>query len=77
MIDREARKIVFVNENGGKHLSGSTALVYLPRLNGGRGMRSIKLYEDKDAAIDVVREFEEREGNLGHQFLVKEAFKHA
>lgn len=63
-----ARKIVFENE--GKHLSGSTALVYLPRLNGGRGLRSvgnkykvtnikaaIKMYEDKDAAMIVVLEF--------------------
>lgn len=88
MIDREARKIIF--ENGGKHLSGSTALVYLPRLNGGRGMRSveneykatkikaaIKLYEDKDAAMNVVLEFEERAEILVHQSLLKEAFKHA
>lgn len=67
-----------------------SALVYLPRLNGGRGMRSvenefkvtkikaaIKLYEDKDAAMNVVLEFEQRAETLGHQSLGKEAFKHA
>ena len=37
---REARKIVV--ENGGKHPSGSTAMLYMPREKGGRGLRSIK-----------------------------------
>ena len=40
IMDREARKIVV--ENGGKHPSGSTTLVYFPRLNGGRGMPSVE-----------------------------------
>lgn len=78
MIDRDARKIVF--DNGDKHLSGSTALVYLPRLNGGRGMRPVeneyKVYEEKDAAMNVVLQFEERAETLDHQSLVKKAFKH-
>ena len=39
-LDREARKIVV--ENGGKHPSGSTAILYMPREKGGRGLRSIK-----------------------------------
>lgn len=79
MIDRDARKIVF--DNGDKHLGGSTALVYLPRSNGGRGMRPVvnefKVYEEKDAAMNVVLQFEERAETLDHQSLVKEAFKHA
>ena len=39
-LDRETRKIVV--ENGGKHPSGSTAILYMPREKGGRGLRSIK-----------------------------------
>ena len=70
-LDREARKIVV--ENGGKHPSGSTALLYMSREKGGRGLRSIeeeykvrkikaavKLYGNGDSAMAVVREFEER-----------------
>ena len=38
---------------------------------------AIKLYEDKDAAMNVVLEFEQRAETLGHQSLGKEAFKHA
>ena len=37
----------------------------------------IKLYEDKDAAINLGRKFEERAETLGHQSLVKEACKYA
>ena len=39
-IDREARKIII--ENGGKHLLSSTAMLYLTRGKGGRGMRSVE-----------------------------------
>ena len=39
-IDRQARKIIC--DNGGKHPLGSTALVYLPRALGGRGLRSVE-----------------------------------
>lgn len=39
-LDREARKIVV--ENGGKHPSGLTAILYMPRDKRGRGLRSIE-----------------------------------
>ena len=43
-IDREVRKIIV--ENGGKHILGSTTLLYLPRDQGGRGMQSVEsVYE--------------------------------
>ena len=40
IVDREARKIIV--ENGGKHRGGSTALLYLPREKGGRGLRAVE-----------------------------------
>ena len=64
-LDREARKIVV--ENGGKHSSGSTAILCVPREKGGRGLRSIeneynvmkikaavKLYSNDHPAIAMV-----------------------
>ena len=39
-LDREARKVIV--ENGGKHPLGSTALLYLPRMLGGRGLKSVE-----------------------------------
>ena len=39
-IDREVRKVIV--ENGGKHPAGSSALLYLPRAVGGRGMKSVE-----------------------------------
>ena len=39
-LDREACKIVV--ENGGKHPSRSTAILYMSREKGGRGLRSIE-----------------------------------
>ena len=87
-LDREARKIVV--ENGGKHPSGSTAILYMPREKGGRGLRSIeeeykvtkikaavKLCRNGDPAMAMVREFEERAEKLGHSSLVKEAASYA
>ena len=83
-IDREARKIIV--ENGGKHPCGSTSILYLPREKGGRGLRSVeqeyqvtkvkvavKLYRNDDQAMKMVRKFEERAEELGHQSLVKDA----
>ena len=83
-IDREARKIIV--ENGGKHPLGSTALCYLAREHGGRGLRSVeeeykaikiksafKLYKNTDPTMNLVRKFEERSGTLGHNSLIKEA----
>ena len=87
-IDREARKIVV--ENGGKHPSGSTAILYMSIEKGGRGLRSIeeeykvtkikgavKLYGNGDSAMAMVREFEERAEEVSHSSLVKEAAKYA
>ena len=87
-IDREARKIIV--ENGGKHPGGSTSLLNLPREKGGRGLRAVeteckvtkikaavRLYENKDPAMEMVREFEERTESLGHSSLVKDAAKFA
>ena len=87
-LDREARKRVV--ENGGKHPSGSTSILYMPREKGGRGLRSIeeeykvtkikaamKLYGNGDPVMAMVREFEERAEELGHSSLVKEAAKYA
>ena len=84
-IDREARKIIV--ENGGKHPPlGSTALCYLAREHGGRGLRSVeeeykaikikrafKLYKNTEWTMNLVRRFEERSGALGHNPLIKEA----
>ena len=88
IVDREARKIIV--ENGGKHPGGSTALLYLPREKGGRGLRAVeteykvtkvkaalRLYENKDQVMEMVREFEERAESLGHRSLVKDAAKFA
>ena len=68
-VDRDARKIV--TEGGGKHPCGTTSLLYLPRDKGGRGLRSVetdvketkvkaavKLYQNRDLAMKMVREFE-------------------
>ena len=88
IVDREAPKIIV--KNGGKHPGDSTALVYLPREKDGRGFRAVKteykvtqvktairLYENKDPAMGMVREFEERAESLGHRSLVKDAAKFA
>ena len=87
-IDREARKIVV--ENGGKHPCGSTSLLYLPRDKGGRGLRSIereyketkvkaavKLFQNRDPVMKVVRDFEKRAESVGNQSLTKKAAKYA
>ena len=87
-LDREARKTVV--ENGGKHPSGSSAILYVPREKGGRGLRSIekeykvtkikvtvKLYRNGDPGTAMVRESEERAEKLGHSSLVKEASRYA
>ena len=87
-LDREARKKVV--ENGGKHPSGSTAVLYMPREKGGRGLRSIeveykvtkikaalKLYRNGDSAMAMACDFEERAEEFGHSSLVKEAVRYA
>ena len=87
-IDREMRKVV--SENGGRHPLSSTALFYLPRVAGGRGMKSveqeyklskikaaIKLYNNLDPMMSTVREFEEKAEKKGFSSLVKDAHKFA
>ena len=82
-IDREARKIII--ENGGRHPCGSTSILYLPREEGGRGLRSVeqeyqvtkvkvavKLYRNDDQAMKMVRKFEERSEELGHRSVPRE-----
>ena len=69
-VDRDARKIA--TEGEGEHPCGTTSLLYLPRDKGGRGLRSVeteykeskvkaavKLYQNRDPAIKMVREFAE------------------
>ena len=88
IVDREASKIIA--ENGEKHPGGSTALLYLPRENNGRGLRAVeteykvtkvkatvRLYENKDPTMGIVREFEERAESPGHRSLVKDSAKFA
>ena len=73
-LDRETRKIMV--ENGGKHPLEleSKAFLYLPRKEGGRGLKSVEneykltkiktavnLCQNQDLTMKVVREFGERE----------------
>ena len=87
-LDREARKIIV--SSGGKHPLSSTVLLYLAREKGGRGLRSVedeykaikvksalKLYTNTDPTMQMVRAFEERAENKGHQSLVKDAKNYA
>ena len=87
-LDREARKVIV--ENGGKHPLGSTALVYLPRKLGGRGLKSIereykqtkvkaaiRLYTNDDPAMDAVRRFEESSEERGRRSVVKDVRRYA
>ena len=87
-IDREARKII--HENGGKHPLSSTAVMFLPRYKGGRGLRSVeyeykltkikaavKLYQNADPTMGTVRVFEERAAEKGYSSLLTEAHKFA
>ena len=70
-VDREARKIIV--EFGGKHPQGSTAILYMSRKCGGRGLRSVettykditikaamKLCYNPDPSMEAVRLFEEK-----------------
>ena len=80
-IDREARKIIV--EEGGKHPLSSTALCYLTRESGGRGLRSVEaeykaieikgafnLFNNNDNTIALVHQFENRSIELGHNSMV-------
>ena len=85
-IDRETRKVV--SENGGRHPLRSTALFYLPRVAGGRSMKSvqqeyklskikaaIKINNNLDPMMNTVRAFEEKAEKKGFSSLVKDAHK--
>ena len=87
-VDREARRIIV--ENGSKHPLSSTALLYLQREQGGRGLQSVeevykatkvkaalKLYSNEDPTMIAVRQFEEQYTRTGHQSLLKDAIKYA
>ena len=87
-VNRDACK--FVTGGGGKHPCGTTSLLYLPRDKGGRGLRSVeteyketkveaavKLYQNRQPAIKMVREFEEQAESKGYQSITKEAGKYA
>ena len=76
--------------NGGKHLASSTALLYVSRKNGGRGLQSVegeykitkikaamKLFSNSDPSMKMVREFEERSAVLGYQSLIIEALRYS
>ena len=65
-LDREGRKIIV--ENGGNHPKGSTAILYMSRKLGGRGLKSVeneykntkikaavKLYCNADPTMAAVR----------------------
>ena len=69
-IDREVRKVIV--ENGGKHPAGSSALLYLPRGVGGRGMKSVetvykvtkiktalKIHGSTDPTVKLVKNWDE------------------
>ena len=85
-IDREARKIVV--ESGGRHPCSSIALLCMPRIKGGRGLRSVemeykatkikgavRLHGNEDPALGMVQEFEEQAARTGRRSIFKEAAK--
>ena len=88
VIDREARKIIC--ENGGKCPSNSTAIMYLAREKGGRGLRlvkheykltkikaAMKLCQNMDPSVRAVQQSKERAEEKGHTSLMKKAHKFA
>ena len=70
-IGRETRKVV--SENGGRHPLSSTALFYLPRVAGGRGMKSV----EQEYKLSKIKAFEEKAEKEGLSSLVKDAHKFA
>ena len=87
-LDRKGRKIIV--ENGGNHPKGSTAILYMSRKLGGRGLKSVeneyknnkikaavKLYCDADPTMAAVRSFEELAVQNGSHSIIKDAKKHA
>ncbi|XP_068726388.1 uncharacterized protein [Montipora capricornis] len=87
-VDREARKIIV--QFGGKHPQGSTAILYMSRKCGGRGLRSVettykdikikaamKLYHNPDPSMEAVRLFEEKAVRGGRHSAIKDARRYA
>ena len=85
-LDREGRKIIV--ENGGNHPKGSTAILYMSRKLGGRGLKSVeneykntkikaavKLYCNADPTMAAVRSFEELAVQSGRHSIIKDAKK--
>ena len=86
--DREGRKIIV--ENGGNHPKGSTAVLYMSRKLGGRGLKSVeneykntkikaavKLYCKADPTMAAVTSFEELAVQNGRHSNIKQAKKYA
>ena len=87
-LDREGRKIIV--ENGGNHPKGSTAILYMSRKLGGRGLKSVeneykntkikaavKLYCNADPMMAAVRSFEELAVQNRRHSIIKDAKKYA
>ena len=77
-------------ENGGNLPKGSTAILYMSRKLGGRGLKSVeneyknskiksavKLYCNADATMAAVRSFEELTVQNGRHSIMKDAKKYA
>ena len=87
-LDREGRKIIV--ESGGNHPKGSTAILYMSRKLGGRGLKSVeneykntkiqaavKLFCNADPTMAAVRSFEELAVQNGRPSIIKDAKKYA
>ena len=77
-------------ENGGNHPKGSTAILYMSRKLGGRGLKSVeneykntkiqaavKLFCNADPTMAAVRSFEELAVQNGRPSIIKDAKKYA
>ena len=73
-VDRDAPKIV--TEGGGKHPCGTTSLLHLPP-DKAKVKAAVKLYQNKDPSMKMVREFEDQAESKGDQSITKEAGKYA
>ena len=87
-VDREAKKII--REFGGKHSQGSTAILYMSRKCGERGLRSVettyrdikikaamKFYYNLDTSMEAVRLFEAKSVRGGWHLVIKDASTYA
>ncbi|XP_068675641.1 uncharacterized protein [Montipora foliosa] len=87
-IDREVGKVMV--ENGRKHPAGSSALLYLPRAVGGRGMKSVEtvykvtkiktaltIYSSADPSVKLVKNWHENLASKGRHSVLADAVKYA